>query len=157
MQWWKGRFGNLKVKSRWESPAAGFTLLSRPSGVGWYIMRKEKKMWVRMVSASATTFTKENCIQSLRCPDKNMWFKESTLDRSFLSLPPQGREYHGWIDFLHEEEISFSLVSLPRMDRSRRSRRCLLFPSPAWPQTACSPRHTPANWGFHPWSCVLGL
>lgn len=33
---------------------------------------KGEKMRVRMVSASAITFTEENCVQSLRSPDKNI-------------------------------------------------------------------------------------
>jgi len=62
--------------------------------------------------------------------------------------------------FSHEELVSFPLASLPRKelltDWSGRSGSCLLFHAPAWPEPACSSRHTPANWGFHPWSCVLG-
>lgn len=101
-----------------------------------------------------------------------MWFKESTLESSFVSLPPQRKEYHGWIDFsfkkkkttqpnfLHEEEYASSLVFLTRKelltDRSR-SRWSLLLHCPVWPETGCSPRHTPAHWGFHSPPCVLGL
>lgn len=33
-----------------------------------------------------------------------MWFKESTLESSFVSLPPQRKEYHGLIDFSFEKK-----------------------------------------------------